>query len=326
MDPHLRALAECYRVADAGTGESAPVAARLRELVALYRLRERASGLVDAAMDAAAAWAVFDSDHIDWSSMTPELRQAFEAAFPTKNIEGIAQMSPEALDGLTTTWRGKLYEVVVANRLNAGEWVGGLHLEPGQTATLAELANQPGWDIAIHDESGDVLQELSLKATASAGYIREALDRYPDIQVLTTSDVGSALSDVGDSVTIDDAMTVSQLAEQVEAPLGHLHDSLPEELLEELAPYLVFAYIAIQEAVWCARGKKTVGAALSSGANRGTKSLAAIGVGAAAHLVSPALAAPASFMTRLGLERMADARGAAGAVREWRIRIEALAT
>jgi hypothetical protein len=36
---------------------------------------------------------------------------------------------------------------------------------------------------------GSVAQELQLKATQSLSYVKEALERYPDIQVLATDDV-----------------------------------------------------------------------------------------------------------------------------------------
>ena len=94
--------------------------------------------------------------------------------------------------GFLSAWKGKYFEVLVRDELNAGEWVGDIHLEPGQTALLAESAIQPGWDLQIINSDGSVAQELQLKATESLSYVKEALERYPDIGVLTTDEVFNA--------------------------------------------------------------------------------------------------------------------------------------
>ena len=107
----------------------------------------------------------------------------------------MAGRSPEELAGFVNGWKGKLFEVDVRDRLNAGEWVGDLHLEPSQTAQLAASATQPGWDLAIYDSHGAVVDQLQLKATDSLAYVKHALEQYPGIHVLTTAEVAQGVED-----------------------------------------------------------------------------------------------------------------------------------
>jgi hypothetical protein len=107
----------------------------------------------------------------------------------------------------------------------------------------------------------------------------------------------------------------------VDLPLAELQDSPIAELVEDVAPYLVFVLIIAQEAWAFYRGKKSLSTAVGSGAQRGAKSLVARGAGAAASVLSPSLAAPASLMTRIGLERLQDVRNAAAVVAYWNSRL-----
>lgn len=326
MGNALTEIATRYRAQRDYPRSPAELRADVLELLARYRLRVRVASLVDAAADAAGAWAMFDSDHLDVDALTPELREAFEAAFPNMSLHDLVNRSPEAIEGISTAWRGKLYEVIVAKRLNAGEWVGGIHLDAGHTAVLADSANQPGWDIAISDEHGRLLEHLSLKATASASYIREALERYPDTRILATEDLHGLADHLATHVAIDDRVSASDLVHQVDAPLGDLHDSPAMEVFEDIAPYLAYALIVIQEGVLVARKRKPAAALVLDGAARGAKSLVARGVGAVAAVAAPALAAPAAFMTRLGMERASHSIGARKTVTDWRERLYELRT
>ncbi len=78
-----------------------------------------------------------------------------------------------------------MFELSYAEYLNDG------HLPEGFHAELASSANQPGWDIAIVDEEGQIAEALQLKAAESADYISHALERYPYIDVVTTEEVYS---------------------------------------------------------------------------------------------------------------------------------------
>lgn len=95
----------------------------------------------------------------------------------------------DALQGAVNTAKGKYFEYLVVERLNAGEQVGPLVLADGFRAELAESFTQPGWDLRIVDAHGATAEYLQLKATDSVGYVRDALERYPDFQILATHDV-----------------------------------------------------------------------------------------------------------------------------------------
>ena len=59
---------------------------------------------------------------------------------------------------------------------------------------MAESATQPGWDIKVTDSDGSLVELMSLKATDHAAYITHALERYPDIDVVSTSEVYAAMA------------------------------------------------------------------------------------------------------------------------------------
>ena len=67
------------------------------------------------------------------------------------------------------------------------------HLPDGYEAVLAESAVNPGWDIAIVDDDGFVVDELQMKATDSVDYVKAALEKYPDIDIVTTEEVYNSL-------------------------------------------------------------------------------------------------------------------------------------
>lgn len=124
--------------------------------------------------------------HIDY--IPEEVEEAYKAAYPIKSqTESLRDIIEEAggedLTGLTSGIKGKLFEMRYVDFLNDG------HLPDGYEAVLAESATNPGWDIAILDDNGAVVNELQMKATDSVDYIKSALERYPDIDIVTTEEV-----------------------------------------------------------------------------------------------------------------------------------------
>lgn len=101
--------------------------------------------------------------------------------------EHIIGMSDEARKHLLSSLKGKLFEIQYVDYLNDG------HLEDGYSAILTEKANQSGYDIEIHGPDGHLTEIIQLKATESIAYIKQALERYPDIPVVSTSEVHSEL-------------------------------------------------------------------------------------------------------------------------------------
>ena len=124
--------------------------------------------------------------HIDY--IPEEVEEAYKAAYPIKsqtdNLRDIIEDADDTeLAGLTSGIKGKLFEMRYVDFLNDG------HLPDGYEAVLAESATNPGWDIAILDNNGITVNELQIKATDSVDYIKTALERYPDIDIVTTEEV-----------------------------------------------------------------------------------------------------------------------------------------
>ena len=92
----------------------------------------------------------------------------------------------EQLQGVYNMLKGEMFERLVAAHENADgdTW----------TAHLHEDRSYPGSDIIFTDEGGNTV-EVSLKASDSVDYIEEALLRYPDIPIITTTEVASEMAD-----------------------------------------------------------------------------------------------------------------------------------
>ncbi len=168
------------------------------------------------------------------------LRAVFDTN-PSLAEDHLFALSGDALQGAVNAAKGKYFEYLVADRLNRGEQVGPLLLEPGQQAVVAESMTQPGWDLRIQDEHGAVVEYLQLKATDSVGYIRAALDRYPDIQILATSDVAHS------GLAFDSGIADQDLRVQVEVAVDAVDESLNEVFLDHFHPLLPLAAMALYE-------------------------------------------------------------------------------
>lgn len=125
-----------------------------------------------------------------------DVERAFDLAYPdltqTESFsEAVGRMSGDELVGLVNGVKGKLFEMELVDHLNSGGLPDGFH------AAMAESATQAGWDIQITDAQGHVSELLQAKATESASYVKEALERYPDIDVTTTSEVHAQLVAMG---------------------------------------------------------------------------------------------------------------------------------
>lgn len=126
------------------------------------------------------------------ASVPENVQQAFALAYPdlaqTETFsDAVARMSSDELVGLVSSVKGKLFELELVDHLNSGGLPDGYHAE------IAGSATQPGWDIRVLDENGQVSELLQAKATESAQYVQEALQRYPDIDVTTTTEVHAQL-------------------------------------------------------------------------------------------------------------------------------------
>jgi hypothetical protein len=138
-------------------------------------------------------------------AVSPQIESAFAAAYPglassgESFAEAASRMSSAELPGLVAGVKGKLFELQLVDHLNSGV------LPAGYTASLAESATQPGWDLVVTDPSGALAEVLQAKATESAAYVQDALANYPSIDVFTTSEVFAQLSALGAAQSVRDS-------------------------------------------------------------------------------------------------------------------------
>lgn len=268
----------------------------LRSLAGRY-IRARSLSILDAAAIGLAFDAIFSEPSIDITKITPQMASAWEQAYPHVPIESLAGRSAEELAGAINGWKGKLFEVEVAERLNNGEWVGDLRLEPGQKVEPATSPTQPGWDLQIINDDGSPVDMLQLKATESVSYVHQALARYPDTPILTTEEVASQIGD--HAMIFDSGISNDELTGSIKE---HLADATPDAAVDVLSGTLPVSVILATEAYKVLNGQKSTAEALNSGTDRLTKAAIAGGVGTAVSLVATPLAGVvASMLTRFML-------------------------
>ena len=269
-------------------------------------VRERETSILDAAAATAALDALFLSDRIDAAAINPQMEEAFELAFPDSSIDDLNSLAPEAAKGWLAPWKGKYFEVVARDRLNAGEPLGDIQLGAGQVAELAESPTQPGWDLQILNADGSIDEVLQLKATDSLSYVKGALEKYPDIDIVATEEVAAQ---TGDSI-LSNGITNADLEAKAATPMEELLDSPLEELTETVLPGLPFVLIAATEGRKVLMGRQAFEQAVNRGLERATKTGAAIGVGGLLVLADAGVVSlPATFLTRIGIDRYRIHRG-----------------
>lgn len=91
--------------------------------------------------------------------------------------------SEEARMGFINGLKGKLFEIKYTDYLNGGV------LPSGYEAHRFTDPTHVGSDIYITGPDNAITEELQLKATESTDYIQAALDKYPDIPVVSTEEV-----------------------------------------------------------------------------------------------------------------------------------------
>lgn len=168
-----------------------------------------------------------------------EVIKAYEAAYPNLSDsisfeDKVRELDDEALTGLISGVKGKLFEQKYVEYLNDG------NLPDGYAAVLAESVTQPGWDIAIEGENGEIASVLQAKATDSVSYVQDALEKYPNIDVVTTDEVYSHLvmSGISENITNGSLSNV----ELVDA-LGNAVDA-SELTMDYTPPMFALAFIA----------------------------------------------------------------------------------
>lgn len=270
-------------------------------LTDLYRhyIVKRESALMDSITGALALNAIFLSDRIDYESITPQMEEAFSLSFPALEISDLSDMTSEQLNGVVGNWKGKLFEIDVRDKLNSGEIVGDVFLENGQYAVIADKINQPGWDLQILNSDGTIANEIQLKATESLSYVNQAFEKYPDIDIVSTSEI-AALNDR----LINSDISNSEIQTSITEPIQNLFDTTTENIIESVLPGLPFLIIAGTEGRKYFIGKQSFKESFSKSFDRGIKTGVSIGVGSLAMYLTDSglFSIPASILARMGFE------------------------
>lgn len=228
----------------------------------------------------------------------PLLLRAIYDTNPSLRETSWFSLDEVALQGAVNTAKGKYFEYLVAEKLNQGEQVGPLLLQPGQSALLAESMTQPGWDLRIVDEHGATLEYLQLKATDSVGYIHTALERYPDIEILATGEVAHS------GLVLDSGISDETLRAHVGAGVDLADVSLSETFLEYFNPLLPLAAMAMYEGYQLSVGARSMDAFKLALARRSQRMVATQVIGAAVYALGGGyIAIPAALAGGLIFDR-----------------------
>lgn len=232
----------------------------------------------------------------------PLARQAVLDTNP--NFDFSNPPSGEQLQGALNAAKGKYFEYLVVDRLNEGERVGDIVLPRGFKAFIADSMNQPGWDIRIVDPSGQTAEYLQLKATDSLSYVKDAIERYPDIRIVATNEVADTAS--GAEIVIDSDLSDDWLSGSVQRAM-QADDSFADLFAESFFPIMSLAMIACTEGMQVLVSRKSVNDAFASAISRSGKSITSQAVGATVYACGGGLlSVPAGILTRMVLERLHD--------------------
>lgn len=250
-------------------------------------LKANRESLFDLTLTAASAEVLLDQD---LSDLDARLVEAIRVTNPSLADERFFNLSHEELQGAVNTAKGKYFEYLITDRLNAGEQVGPVLLPDGYRAELAESLNQPGWDMRIVGPDGVTADYLQLKATDSAGYIKEALHRYPDIEILATHEVAHT------GLVLDSAISEDDLRDQVSSAIDAMDDSVTDQFLDYFSPLFPLVAIATWEGYKVSVGQQSLDQFKLAIARRGQRIVAANLAGAAVYAVGGGLLViPAAF-------------------------------
>ena len=235
----------------------------------------------------------------------PQVLQAFKQQYPNVDLESLQGRSEDALQGFANGVKGKYFEVLVKDRLNARETVGELKLLPGQEASLAGSPTQTGWDMEIRNADTSLVEQIQLKATARMGRIKDALEKYPDIRIAVPAEIDGMADEILQTDITNESLeklTKSQVEELGESGLENLLDQ-SAEFAFDMVPVLPSILITITEGRAVLSGSATLQMSLQRGAKRLGRATAyqALGLGLSTVI------GPASIPTVLAV-RIAEKR------------------
>ena len=202
--------------------------------------------------------------------MQPEVVEALREQYPQaygplsdeQIFERVADMSPDSLSGLVSGAKGKLLEMEAVKSLNDGASLGDIALSPGQHAELAKSATQEGYDIIIRNADGSIATELSAKCSADIDVVLNALERYPQYEVIGSSELAAQHPDVIDA-GLSDAELTDTVAESLEAA-GEIGGAL--DVVGDFLPGLPLIFVVGKHGIPLVMGKTTFECALKTAA------------------------------------------------------------
>ena len=241
---------------------------------------------------------------INYDEITPQIQEAFESANPNIELSSLADKTGDEVAGFINNIKGKYFEILVRDGLNNGETFGDIALSEGQKAILAESVTQPGWDIQILNSDDSLDTALQLKATSSLGYIKEALEKYPDINVLSTSEVFDS-ANLPDDI-FNSGISNQEITSETSAPFEDLLDSNLTDFLENVLPVLPFIVISLSEGRKYFIHKKALNTVFRDISKRSIKTGIAMGAGSAvfAFTDSGLISIPTAILVRLSIDRL----------------------
>lgn len=232
-------------------------------------------------------------------ALDPLALKALHDTNPNFDPSEVGSYSDQEWMGIVNSAKGKYFEYLVVKELNAGGTVGDLTLPDGYTAHLASSMTQPGWDMRIVDEQGVTAELLQLKATESVGYIRDTLERYPDISILTTHE---PTGDLGpNDMVIDSKMSEADLEHAINATAKGIDHGYLDQFWDSFHPLIPLLLIAATQGYQVAVKRQTVSSAVEVAKARAARGMVASAAGALIKVLSSSWIASALGAVTAGM-------------------------
>lgn len=251
------------------------------------------------ALDLAAVALSLGIQPVSSDAMDPLALQALHDTNPNFDPDNVGSYSDQEWMGIVNSAKGKYFEYLVVDKLNAGDSVGDLTLPDGYSAHLATSMTQPGWDMRIVDGHGDTAELLQLKATESVGYLHDTLERYPDISILTTGEVASGLGP--NEMVIDSKMSEADLEHAINSTAVGLDHGYLGAFWDNFHPLMPLLTIVATQGYQVVMNKQEVSGAMEVAKARVARGMVASGVGAIAKTITGSWAVSALCAVTVGM-------------------------
>ena len=195
-----------------------------------------------AALDSLLISSVAGFQYFNTGVIPENIEKAYELAYPDLSnqyslYEIIDKSTPSEAIGYINGIKGKLFELEYVDYLN------NLGVLPSRyEASLAESATQSGGDIHI-DSFGRVSDVWQLKAANDVTYVKDVLERYPNVDIVTTEEVYNqlAMSDISNHL-VNSHISNDEITNQV-SELFNGSDSLSNSINIDLTLLLFLSYL-----------------------------------------------------------------------------------